>query len=46
MTNEIIKVTTNEEGQHLVDGRELHEVLKVQQDFSDWIKKQIDNHIV
>lgn len=43
MTNEIIKVTTNEEGQHLVDGRELHEVLKVQQDFSDWIKKQIDN---
>ena len=40
---ELIKVTTNEQGQQLVDGRELHETLKVQQDFSDWIKKQLEN---
>lgn len=40
---DLIKVTTNEEGQQLVSGRELHEVLKVQQDYSDWIKKQLNS---
>lgn len=40
---DLIKVTTNEEGQQLVSGRELYEVLKVQQDYSDWIKKQLGN---
>ena len=43
MTNEIIKVTTNEEGQHLVDGRELHEVLKVEKAFSTWIQTQLES---
>lgn len=40
---ELIRLSTDEQGQHLVDGRELHEALKVQQDFSDWMKKQLDN---
>lgn len=40
---ELIKVTTNEEGKKLVSGRELHEVLKVQKDFTDWIKNQLRN---
>ena len=43
MTNEIIKVTTNEEGQHLVDGRELHEVLKVEKAFTTWMQTQLGN---
>lgn len=43
MVNKLIQVTSNEQGQQLVSGRELHEVLKVQQDFSDWIKKQLEN---
>lgn len=40
---ELVKVTTNEQGQKLVSGRELHEVLKVQQDFTNWIKKQLES---
>ena len=40
---ELIKITTNEKGMQCVSARELHEGLKVQQDFSDWIKKQLDN---
>lgn len=43
MEKELIKITTNEEGQKLVSARELHEKLKVKQDFSDWIKKQLEN---
>lgn len=39
---ELIKVK-NENDRQLVSGRELHEVLRVQQDFSDWIKKQLEN---
>lgn len=38
---ELIKVITNEQGQQLVSGRELHEALKVQKDFTDWIKTQL-----
>lgn len=38
---ELIKVTTNEQGQQLVSGRELHETLNIQQDFTDWVKKQL-----
>ncbi|MTN81842.1 hypothetical protein GMB34_11825 [Turicibacter sanguinis] len=38
---ELVKVITNEQGQQLVSGRELHEVLKVQKDFTDWIKTQL-----
>lgn len=41
--NELIKITTNEDGVQCVSARELHGGLKVQQDFSDWIKKQLNN---
>ena len=41
--NELIKITTNEQGVQCVSARELHGGLKVQQDFSDWIKKQLNN---
>ena len=40
--NGLIPVMENEKGECLVNGRELHEFLKVQQDFSDWIKKQLE----
>ena len=43
---ELIKIATNEKGVQCVSARELHEGLKVQQDFSDWIKKQLDNQIL
>ena len=43
MSKELIKITTNDKGEQLVSGRELHEGLKVQQDFSDWIKKQLSS---
>lgn len=43
MENELIKITTNEKGQQCVSARELHGGLKVQQDFSDWIKKQLNS---
>ena len=39
---ELIKVTTNEQGQKLVSGRELHEVLEIGRDFTTWIKKMIE----
>ncbi len=38
---ELIKVTTNEEGQKLVSGRELHEVLEIGTQYKDWIKRMI-----
>ena len=43
MNNELIKITPNDKGEQLVSGRELHEGLKVSQDFTDWIKKQLSN---
>lgn len=42
MTNELIKVTTNDQGQKLVSGRELHEVLEIGRDFTTWMKKMIE----
>ena len=39
---ELIKVTTNEQGQKLVSGRELHEVLEIKADFTTWLKRMID----
>lgn len=33
----------NENGELLISARELHEKLDVQQDFSDWIKKQLES---
>lgn len=39
---ELIKVTTNEQGQKLVSGRELHEVLGIGTQFTKWIQRMID----
>ena len=38
---ELIKVVTNEQGQKLVSGRELHEVLEVKTPFKQWIDRMI-----
>ena len=43
MSKELIKITTNDKGEQLVSGRELHEKLEIQQDFTDWIKKQLSS---
>ena len=40
---ELIKIATNEKGVQCVSARELYEGLKVQKDFSDWIKNQLEN---
>lgn len=39
---ELIKVTTDEQGQKLVSGRELHEVLEIGTRFDKWIQRMID----
>lgn len=39
--NELIKIQTNEQGQQLVSGRELHEVLGIKSRFNDWIRNMI-----
>lgn len=39
---ELIKVTTNEQGQKLVSGRELHEVLEIGTQFTKWIQRMIE----
>ena len=36
---ELIKVTTNENGEQLVSGRELHEFLEVKDNYTDWFKR-------
>lgn len=41
-TMNLINIISNERGQQLVSGRELYEKLKVKQDFTDWMKKQLD----
>ena len=40
--NELIKIQTNEQGQQLVSGRELHEVLGIGTPFKKWIDRMID----
>ena len=40
---QLIPLRQNENGQVIIDGRELHDFLKVKQDFSDWIKKQLSS---
>lgn len=37
--NELIKVTTNENDEQLVSGRELHDFLEVTTRYNDWIKR-------
>ncbi|MGX7195214.1 antA/AntB antirepressor family protein [Enterococcus olivae] len=39
--NELIKVTTNENNERLVSGRELHEFLEVKDNYTDWFKRMI-----
>lgn len=39
---QLIPLKENENGEVIIDGRELHDFLKVQQDFSHWIKNQLE----
>ena len=39
MKNELIKITTNEEGKKLVSARELHEFLEIKSVFSTWFNR-------
>lgn len=39
---QLIPLQQNSNGEVIISGRELHEFLRVQQDFSDWIKKQLE----
>lgn len=41
---ELIKITTNEQGQRLVSARELHEFLGVRSRFNDWIRIRIEKY--
>ena len=41
MKNELVTIVTDEGGQKLVSGRELHSVLEVKTRFNDWIKRMI-----
>lgn len=42
MENELIKVTTNEEGKQLVSARELYQGLGLSKRFSAWIEQYIN----
>lgn len=39
---QLIPIKENENGEVIISGRDLYKFLKVQQDFSDWIKKQLE----
>jgi len=41
---ELIKVTTNAQGERVVSARDLHEYLESKQQFSDWIKNRIEKY--
>lgn len=41
---DLIKITTNDKGQQLVSGRELHEFLEVKSRFNDWIANRINKY--
>ena len=41
--NNLIKVQQNEKGDLIISARDLHKSLKVQQDFTHWIKKQLES---
>lgn len=42
--NELIKITTGENGEQLVNARELHEFLENKRQFADWIKQRIEQY--
>lgn len=39
---ELIKITTNDKGQHLVSGRELHEFLGIKTKYKDWFPRMVE----
>ncbi len=39
---ELIKITTNEQGSEAVSGRELHKFLEVKEKFTDWCKRMFE----
>ena len=39
---ELIKITTSENGEQLVSGRELHEFLEVNEKYTDWFKRMVE----
>ena len=39
---ELIKIRTNENGEQLVSGRELHEFLEVNEKYTDWFKRMVE----
>ena len=41
---ELIKITTNEEGQQLVSAKELHEFLGLSKHLTQWIKPYINEN--
>jgi len=42
--NELIKIELKENGQQLVNARDLHEYLELSEQFSDWIKRNIKKY--
>lgn len=40
--NELIKITTNKEGQHLVSARELHYFLEISSNFTTWFNRMCE----
>lgn len=41
VANDLVPVYESDQGEHVVDGRELHEFLEVGKDFSTWMKDRI-----
>ena len=39
---DLIKITTNDKGQHLVSGRELHEFLEIRTKYKDWFPRMVE----
>jgi len=44
IANELLPVYETDRGERIVDGRELHEFLKVSSKFADWIKNRISKY--
>lgn len=42
ITNELLPVYETDNGDHVVDGRELHQFLEVGRDFTSWIKDRVE----
>ena len=39
---DLIKITTNDKGQRLVSGRELHEFLEIRTKYKDWFPRMVE----